>query len=194
MRVRREVGFLRKQRVLAVVVARLRRASETADFRVLHYSVQADHLHLIVEANDTPTLTRRMTGLSTWLARSVNRVLRRNGPFFADRYHRHDLTSPRQVRNALVYVLQNHRKHARERLGYDVGGIDAFSSAPWFDGFAEDARRARASAARDAAQHLRLPSGAPPPLGPPTTWLAQKGWLRAKPGVISIAELPRAPR
>lgn len=191
MRVRREAGFLRKERVLRAVVARLRRASEGEDFRVLHYSVQADHLHLIVEASDGASFTRRMTGLSTWLARSVNRVLGRSGAFFADRYHREDLASPRQVRNALVYVLQNHRKHAHVRLGHDVGGLDAYSSAPWFGGFAKDADDAFVEARVDALMLLRLPADTPPPLGPPKTWLAGTGWLKSKGGRISIHEIPR---
>lgn len=46
---------------------------------------------------------------------------------WSDRYHRRDLTSPRQVRNALVYVLANYKKHQRIVTG--APRIDLCSSA-----------------------------------------------------------------
>jgi len=69
-------------------------------------------------------------GLMVRIARRVNRVLRRRGRFWADRWHGRDLEGPRQVRNALVYVLQNRRKHAGS------AALDPLSSASSFDGFA----------------------------------------------------------
>ena len=74
-------------------------------------SVQSDHLHLLVEA-DTPTrLARGVQRLAVRAAKAINRVLRRRGSVWADRYHAHVLKTPREVRNALVYVLNNVRKH-----------------------------------------------------------------------------------
>ena len=43
----------------------------------------------------------------------VNALVGRRGKFWRERYHRRDLASPRQFRNALVYVTFNRRKHAR---------------------------------------------------------------------------------
>jgi REP-associated tyrosine transposase len=82
-------------------------AASGARFRVLHFSAQADHLHLVVEA-DTPTgLVRGLQGLAIRVARAVNRTLHRSGAVWADRYHARSLSTPREVRNALVYVLNN---------------------------------------------------------------------------------------
>lgn len=187
LRVRREAGFLRKQRVFREIVRRLARASE--HFRVVHYSVQADHLHL-VEASSGAWLARKMTGLTTWLARRVNALLGRSGPFFADRYHRHDLRTPSEVRNALVYVLKNHQKHVFESTGRVYPGLDPFSSSPWFtDGWSAEAEEALAEARAD--QMRMLLRGTPPPLPAPETWLAKAGWRRARGGVLGLAELPR---
>jgi putative transposase len=88
------------------------RDSQRAGFRIVHYSVQHNHVHLIVEAGSTRELASGVRGLAVRIARRVNRLLFRGGRFWADRWHGRALTSPRQVRNALVYVLQNHRKHA----------------------------------------------------------------------------------
>jgi len=71
-------------------------------FRIVHFSVQATHIHLVVEADDKLALARGVQGLAVRLARAVNRLLRRRGRVFAERYHARPLTSPRAVRNAIV--------------------------------------------------------------------------------------------
>jgi REP element-mobilizing transposase RayT len=101
-------------------------------FRIIHLTVQYDHLHLIVEARNKASLSNGMRSVAIRIARSVNALVGRRGRFWADRWHGRTLTSPRQVRTALVYVLANFRKHSRRRLG---PGIDPFSSGAWFDGW-----------------------------------------------------------
>jgi putative transposase len=85
-------------------------------FRLVHYSVQENHAHLVCEADDARALSRGMQGLAIRVARSVNRALGRTGKVFAERYHSRSLESPREVRNAVVYVLNNVRKHEAGRL------------------------------------------------------------------------------
>jgi hypothetical protein len=136
-------------------------------FRVLQFSVQSDHLHLVVEA-DTPTrLTRGVQGLAVRAAKAVNRVLRRHGAVWAERYHAHALKTPREVRNALVYVLNNFRKHVP-----GARGLDPCSSAAWFAGW-------RTAVARMIGRS---------PVAAPRTWLAAVGWRRR--GLIDVAEAP----
>lgn len=137
-----------------------------SSFRVVHFSVQTNHVHLIVEARDKASLSRGMRGLNTRLARTVNRVLRVRGRVWGERYHAHDLRTPREVRNAIVYVLMNAKKH-----GVRLSGLDRFSSAPWFDGFA----------------NVR-PSSSPPPTAEPKTWLANVGWRQR--GLLRIGDRP----
>ncbi len=110
IRAKREVAFLRAQHVFSSLRAGIR-AAQRASFCVIHFSVQGDHVHLLVEANDGAALRSGMQGLTTRLARAINKALRRRGKVWADRHHRHELTKPREVRNALAYVLLNHRKH-----------------------------------------------------------------------------------
>jgi putative transposase len=108
-------------------------------FRICHFSVQSNHVHLLVEAKDRQALSRGVQGLAIRLARAANRVLGRRGKVWADRYHRHDLATPREVRQAIVYVLQNARKH---QPGFT--GLDPFSSARWFTGWCHTQARAPA--------------------------------------------------
>ena len=78
------------------------KASERGSFRVVHYSLQRDHVHLIVEAAGKQAMGSGMKSISARLARAVNRVFRRSGPVLDGRYHLHVLRSPREVRNALA--------------------------------------------------------------------------------------------
>jgi hypothetical protein len=153
-------------------------------FRVLHFSVQWDHLHLIAEASDERALASGIRSLAIRIARYVNQLVTRRGRLWADRWHGRALTTPRAVRNALVYVLANFRKHARAPLR---PGVDAFSSAVRFDGF------------RDFAAGALLPRAGPPfhvamaphiAVAEADTWLARVGWRRR--GLIRVDEAPVA--
>ena len=140
-------------------------AQQRFGFRVVHFSVQQDHLHLIVEAADRRSLGRGMQGLTIRLARRLNRLLERKGKLFTDRYHAEQLTTPSQVRNAIRYVLSNHRKHAwQRRIRIGRRFVDAFSSAPHFDGWNAPVKLGCAPSADVTAK--------------PRTWLLASGWRR----------------
>jgi putative transposase len=165
LRVVRRLPSLRKEALFRSFCPALAKSSH-AVFRLLHFSVQADHVHLIVEARDKTSLSRGMAGLSIRLARSINRALGRSGRVLADRYHARRLTTPREVRHCFVYVLMNFKKHGR---CVDGVGFDVMSSARWFDGW------------KDAPQHRDPPNfreNREPPVKPPQTWLAKIGWRR----------------
>src|ERR1700689_4807196 len=96
---------------------------------VVHFSIQSNHLHLIVEAANENALSRGMQGLSIRMARGAHRALGHGGTVFSDRYHAHQLETPRETWAALLYVLQNWAKHG------PGGAFDPHSSAFWFDGW-----------------------------------------------------------
>ena len=145
-------------------------ALATSDaFRVIEYSIQANHVHFLAEASDERALSRGMNGLTTRIARGLNRLWKRAGRVFRDRYHARILTTPREVRNTLVYTLHNARKHGA--LGRNP--IDEFSSARSFEGWKE--------APKGADSTPRLLERA-------RTWLLSIGWRRH--GLIAAWELP----
>jgi putative transposase len=175
MRARAGVRSLRHGRVFPAVRDAIRAAAK-AEFHVVHFSVQSDHVHLIVEAADKSSLSRGIQGLAIRIARAVNRALGRQGSLWDDRYHTRALAGPREVRNGLVYVLMNFRKHLRPQPG--MTSVDPCSSAPWFDGF-----RARDGTPKPPTNHDA------PPTSRPRTWLATRGWRQR--GLISLAEHPQ---
>jgi len=106
------------------------RGCDRGEFRLVHFSVQGNHLHLIVEAPDEVRLSRGLQGLGVRIARGLNRVMGRTGKVFADRYHEHVLRTGAEVANAVAYVVGNFARHLLRR-GQRVraGAIDPCSSA-----------------------------------------------------------------
>jgi putative transposase len=128
-RVRPGIGHLRTQSRLGLIRDALRAASGKFAMQVVHFSIQGNHLHLIVEAEGREALSKSMKGLAVRVAIALNRSIGRRGTVFADRYHSRVLASPRQVANTLRYVLQNYRKHARETLPWSWKDPFASSTA-----------------------------------------------------------------
>jgi REP element-mobilizing transposase RayT len=191
--VRWDIPPLRSYRIVRAIEASFRRACERKDFRLVHYSIQDTHVHLIVEADGVAALGRGMKSIASRLAYAVNRALKRGrrGKVLRDRYHHEVLTCPRQVRNALAYVLLNARHHAAERIerlrergraAKSLGParlLDAASSARWFDGW-------RAGARLDLSPPRLL--GTDPAVASPRTWLLRAGWR--KHALIDPSEIP----
>jgi len=98
--------------------------------RIIDYSVQRNHIHLIVEAKDYEHLARAMRGFAIRIARGLNQLMGTKGKVFAERYHMHVLQTPREVRHARAYVLQNARKHAAQG-GVRYRGYLARSLCVW---------------------------------------------------------------
>ena len=130
VRVRREVWNLRSRRAFRVIERALRAASDRFGVRVVHFAVQANHVHLIVEATDATCLSRAMQGLGVRLAKGLNRMMGRHGRVLEERYHVHVLRTPTETRHAVRYVLGNERKHAAQRgVAKPEHYADWFSSA-----------------------------------------------------------------
>jgi REP element-mobilizing transposase RayT len=173
------VASLRNGRTFRVVRRCIAAGRDRFGFRLVEYSLQGQHLHLVCEADDRRALARGMQGLNVRLARRLNRHLGRTGTLLAERYHSRVLKTPTEVRNVLAYVLCNARKHAFERgVRMGRGWIDPFSSAPHFSGWSDSVRPAstRALGPRSTA--------------PPRSWLLRIGWKRR--GPISVDTVPAA--
>jgi REP element-mobilizing transposase RayT len=201
---------LRRTEELRVLLRAIRLAQERSGMRIVHYSIQTNHLHLLVEAQGRESLALGIQGLLVRVAHALNRLWQRTGRLFADRYHAHVLRTPAEVRHALVYVLQNARKH-----GLPLTGVDAYSSGAWFEGWEESAtgaarreeivrrlerlmrertvlsRTARGvRVIQDAPGTARIPGESPRSRVQARTWLLRTGWIRH--GRIRIGELPRS--
>ena len=175
LRIRHGFPSLRNRRFVSEFRRSLREACERGAFRVCHYSVQRDHVHLVVEAAGKESLADGMKAVASRIARAVNRVFGCRGPVLFGRYHTRVLRTPREVRHALAYVLLNVRKHWRQRNGVAPPvRLDAASSGAWFDGWRRLAPVTEPRGVRDVAL--------------PRTWLLGRGWRDH--GLVDPAEVP----
>lgn len=156
---------LRRTETLATLRRALAAGSDRFGFRLVELSIQSNHLHAIAEADDARSLARGMQGLLVRIARALNRAWQRRGKVFSDRYHGRTLRSPREVRTALLYVLQNARKH-----GASILGVDGYSPGPW------------------STAWIDRVANTPSPLARARSWLLTTGWRRG--GLLHTSETP----
>ncbi len=191
LRVVAEIGSLRRRFMYraireATISVAMRELHDRIEgcFRIVHISIQRTHIHLIVEADTKRALSRGMQSFQISAAKHLNRAFsrhlpeRRRGTVFPDRYHEELITSPKQARHTLSYVLNNWRKH-----GDDQGRtwkVDPFSTAPVFLGWEYFQDRDEFWDLPDTYEQLIVYF--------PKTWLLTKGWL--KHGALGFDEVP----
>lgn len=182
LRVLPVVGKLRRMDIYKACNRALRTCAKHAGFRVVHVSIQNTHLHLLVEASNRRALSRGVAAFKISAAKWINRALwdrtgsRRKGSVFSDRYYDEVITSPRQARNALAYVLNNWRRHREDT---NDALVDKFSSGIRFNGWSE----------RSGRGPWATPAGYEPlAVSDPQSWLLRVGWR--KHGLVSVYERP----
>ena len=151
LRVADYVWNLRSARSFRLIEQCLADALGRFGLRIIHFSIQGNHLHLIVEADSSAALSRGMHGLTIRVAKALNRLMDRKGHVFADHYHSRMLETPTELVNAIAYVLGNHAHH--------------FGGKPGRDPYS--------SAALDEQTRESV-------LSHPRTWLLRSGWRRAR--------------
>ncbi len=161
----------------------LRQACDRPGFRVVHYSVQSNHVHLIVEAAGKQALGCGMKAVASRFARAVLRVFHLQGPVVHGRYAMRVLATQGEVRHALAYVLLNVRKHWFERSGKaPPARLDEASSGRWFDGWARAPSPTSQRSVTDDEPEVAIPR----------TYFLAAGWRRH--GLIRPDEIPSAAR
>jgi REP element-mobilizing transposase RayT len=169
---------LRHRAELEVIRGAIAESAQRDGFRIVHFSIQSNHLHSICEARDARCLTSGMRSLAVKIAVRLNALWKHAGQVFAERFHARALETPSEVRNALAYVLNNACKH-----GIFADAPDPFSSGPWFDGWdlATAPSRHRAVEAESARQQAS-------PTAIAQTWLLRSGWRRG--GLLDMRVVP----
>ena len=116
MKVAKDVRGLRGRRKYKAVEAALWAAARNEDGLLCDFSVQNDHLHLVMDAANSKAMRSAVSGLAIRVAKAINALCGRKGRVFDDRYHARVLRTPTEVRRVRHYVRDNFRKHLRERL------------------------------------------------------------------------------
>jgi REP element-mobilizing transposase RayT len=196
LRVIGQVGSLRRRFTYGAIREATLTTARREDFRIVHVSIQRTHVHLLVEADGKGALAAGMQGFQISAAKHLNAAIskgkpgpRRRGTVFPDRYHAEVITSPRQARHALSYVLCNWRKHKEDqRLPMSEWKVDWFSTAAMFPGWAEYAPY------EEEPFLWRGPETYDPlVVYQPRTWLLRDGWRKGG-AAISTREVPSTKR
>jgi REP element-mobilizing transposase RayT len=206
LRVADDVGSLRKRHMYKAVreatisvAKRELHDKRNGAFRIVHISIQRNHIHLLVEADHKLALSRGMQSFQISAAKHLNRAVsvvslrpgtpeyaramakRRRGTVFPDRFHQEIITTRKQARHTLAYVLNNWRKHREDREGLaSTWQVDPFSTGVFFDGWKER---------EDALTYMPYRSSYEPMVVYlPKTWLLREGWRMH--GLISFDYVP----
>src|SRR5215467_4339477 len=187
LRATRAVGRLRKRDIYLAVREATLVSFRRDNFRIVHLSIQHNHVHLLVEADDVNALARGMQSFQISAAKHINAAIskrhgqRRTGCVFPDRYHVEVITSRRGARHALAYVLNNWRRHGEHRAAVArTWKIDPFSSGDSFDGWRELAESPVMW--KTPKTYLGMP------VWRPRTWLLREGWRMY--GLVGATEIP----
>jgi REP element-mobilizing transposase RayT len=180
IRLRRDVPTLRQPRFVRRFRSSLGEACVRHGFRVVHYSIQRDHMHLLVEAQSNHSIACGIKSIGARIGKLANRLFERKGKVLDGRYHLRPLRTPLEVHRALRYVLLNHRHHAAKRRKHTQptehvrAQPDPASSGRWFAGWS-------------------IATAPPNPndiceVAPARTWLRRASWRRH--GLIHPADVP----
>lgn len=189
LRLVRGYDSLRQRATYDVLRIATEAVSKRPDFRIVHLSIELDHVHLVVEANNHVALGNGVRAFQISAAQRLNRAIGRargervRGKVFAERYDVRFIGSPTQARNTINYVLNNWRRHGQDETGIEVRywDIDYMSSAISFDGWAELEQP-------NFVFRYRVPVEERLCVAMPRSWLLSKGWRKV--GSISMYALP----
>src|SRR5258708_1443990 len=102
-----DVPSMRGKKLFRQIRESFHRCHEKDGYRLTHFSVISNHMHALVEADSAEALSRGMQGLGVSIAKRINMNSGRRGRVFSDRYFARHLHTPRDVANALDYVIRN---------------------------------------------------------------------------------------
>lgn len=171
LRLRDGLTGLRSEKFLA----QFRKAAVGATkkgLRILHYSLQTNHFHILAEADNNQILANAMKSLVTCLAIWLKKMWRRKGSIFSERFHSRILRTPTEVKRVLRYILLNYARHA----GVSAR-IDYYSSGHAFSKWQELLNELTDLIREQVAQEVDPDNSRG--LSQPESWLASVGWLKS---------------
>lgn len=119
IKVRENKADIQNKKILKALHHAIKRA-RLQRLKVIHYTLEYNHAHLVVEAADNRILHKGMQAFGISLAKAINKMKQAKGTVYKHRYHFRKLRSRREVKNALQYVWGNGIKHKRAMSRFDL--------------------------------------------------------------------------
>ncbi len=189
LKIHKGLPSLRQTNIFLLIAKAIAKA-RSHGLRVIHFSVQSNHLHMLVEANSHHEFVRGMQSLTIRLAKAIKKSLGSAGDkiakVFLGRFHSRVLKSPAEVKRALRYVLQNTAKHLgrgkREPLVLDqCSSVHMLENPRTLFGSRAETKYAREFFKRGPPPlHQRVAKSVGEFLSKPRSWVLVRGWKLAR--------------
>jgi len=82
---------------------------------IIHYTLEYDHINLLIEADNNSTLAKGMQSLGVTLSKGINRLKKLKGAVYKHRYHFRQISSPSELKKVMSYIFNNGLKHKSAR-------------------------------------------------------------------------------
>lgn len=119
IKVRENKADIQNKRILKALHYAIRRA-RLKGLKIVHYTLEYNHVHLLVESVDNKILHKGMQAFGITIAKAINKIKRTKGAVYKNRYHLRVIDSPRQLKNVLHYIFSNGVKHKRTNSQIDL--------------------------------------------------------------------------
>jgi REP element-mobilizing transposase RayT len=100
-----------KNKSILIVLKRAIYNARKKGLRVIHFSLEFDHVHLLIEAPDNFILGKGMQSLGVTLVRGINKLGQTSGEVYKHRYHFRKINSTRELKVVMNYIFHNGVKH-----------------------------------------------------------------------------------
>lgn len=119
IKVRENKADIQSKKLLKALHHAIARA-RLKNLKVIHYTLEYNHVHLLVETNDHRILHAGMQALGISFSKAINKVKSLKGHVYKHRYHQRKIGSARELKNVLLYIFNNGKKHKRTNKRIDL--------------------------------------------------------------------------
>jgi REP element-mobilizing transposase RayT len=110
VKILRAKANLKNKMILSILKRSIMNARKMG-LRVIHYSLEYDHVHLLIEAENNFILGKGMQAFGVTFSKALNRLRKIKGSVYKHRYHFRKIVGARQLKNVMNYIFSNGLKH-----------------------------------------------------------------------------------
>lgn len=114
IKIEKQKSHLKNKTILAILKRAILNARKQ-QLRVIHFTLEHDHVHLLIEAENNRVLGKGMQAFGVTLSKAINRLKKLTGQVYKHRYHFRKITSSRQLKNVMSYIFRNGMKHGTSK-------------------------------------------------------------------------------
>ncbi len=115
VKIKKNKAEIKNKSVLAILKRSILNARRQG-LRVIHYSLEYDHVHLLIEADNNHILGKGMQAFGVTFSKAINRLKKLTGEVYKHRYHFRRISSSKELKNVMNYIFTNGVKHKTSKF------------------------------------------------------------------------------